>query len=167
MENIGDHEIGRFLAEQGLISEETFLRCMEAAERTGEKLIHILLKEGCVTEKQLLVRRICPECKAEERIPEHVLERTGIRRHPWAPAAFCRGTGCSWCQYTGYKGRIAISEMIFADDEIRELISAQASEPTLKKHLENRGFRTMADDGLRKVAQGITTLEEYLRVIHT
>src|SRR5690606_8517720 len=54
MENIGDHEIGRFLAEQGLISEETFLRCMEAAERTGEKLIHILLKEGCVTEKQLL-----------------------------------------------------------------------------------------------------------------
>lgn len=116
---------------------------------------------------QRLVRRICPECKTEERIPEHVLERTGIRRHPWAPSVFYRGIGCSWCQYTGYKGRIAISEMIFADDEVRELISAQASEPTLRKHLEKRGFRTMADDGLRKVAQGITTLEEYLRVIHS
>ncbi len=113
---------------------------------------------------QRLVRLICPAC-AYEYTPEkpHVdfveraLSRTGLR--------FMRGRGCARCQFSGFKDRIPIAELLVFDDQLRSIILEQPSTSTLKKFAVGRGMRTIMEDGLDKVAQGKTTLEEVFRVV--
>ncbi|MDH5484754.1 MAG: secretion system protein E, partial [Gammaproteobacteria bacterium] len=73
--------------------------------------------------------------------------------------------GCSECDNTGYKGRIAIIEVLRFDDEIDEMIAARETIGKIKKVLKRKGFETMADDAIRRVVEGITTLDEVSRVI--
>jgi general secretion pathway protein E len=96
---------------------------------------------------QRLVRKLCPLCKRPD--------DTGNRWHP---------VGCTACGMTGYKGRTGVYELMVADDEIRALIHSQASEARLFEVAQLDGMKTMRDDGDRLVAEGVTSLEEVLRV---
>ncbi|TBO29361.1 type II secretion system protein GspE [Aquabacterium lacunae] len=95
---------------------------------------------------QRLVRKLCPHCKRRD---------DAGRYHP---------VGCPECGMTGYKGRTGVYELMVADDEIRGLIHAQASEAKLFEVAQLSGMKTMRDDGDRLVAEGVTSLEEVLRV---
>ncbi|NBD19400.1 type II secretion system ATPase GspE [Aquabacterium fontiphilum] len=95
---------------------------------------------------QRLVRKLCVHCKRED------------DQGRWHPV------GCSECGMTGYKGRTGVYELMVADDEVRALIHAQASEAKLFEVAQLNGMKTMRDDGDRLVAQGVTSLEEVLRV---
>ncbi|MES2890294.1 MAG: type II secretion system ATPase GspE [Pseudomonadota bacterium] len=95
---------------------------------------------------QRLVRKLCPHCKRPD---------GEGRYHP---------VGCAHCGTTGYKGRTGVYELMMADDEVRSLIHARASENQVMKAAEQGGLRSMREDGERLVEEGITSLEEVLRV---
>ncbi len=108
---------------------------------------------------QRLVRRICPFCKTEYPISEDIKEEFGFNTdHLW------QGQGCEQCSNTGYRGRIAIFELLTINDEIREMITEKASSRELRERAIQTGMRTLREDGLLKVQRGITTLDEVLRV---
>lgn len=112
---------------------------------------------------QRLARKICPDCKESVSPKKGELERLGI---PGAPDTikFSRGRGCSNCKGSGYKGRVAIHEVLAADEGIRALISERAPASAIRDHAVQAGFIDMRLDGIRKIIKGITTLEEVLRV---
>ena len=82
-----------------------------------------------------------------------------------ATPAFREAVGCADCMGTGYRGRLGIYEMIPVDDEMRHLIVSGASVEEMKALARNQGHRFLRDDGLLKAWQGLTTVEEVLRVV--
>ena len=108
---------------------------------------------------QRLVRRLCPECKeAYEPTPE-ILEKTEITLE-----LLYRSKGCEHCSQTGYRGRIGIFEVIPIDERLSGLISKGATEQVIKDAAKEMGIKTLWEDGLKKVADGITSLEEVMAV---
>ena len=77
---------------------------------------------------------------------------------------FYRGTGCKSCKGTGYKGRAAINELLIPDDTIRKLINERVSAVELKEAAEKNNMKSLRKDGIEKAVNGITTLEEVMRV---
>jgi type IV pilus assembly protein PilB len=114
---------------------------------------------------QRLVGRPCPSCAVPEHPSAETIER--VRRTSRLPddGRWVVGKGCPACQQTGIKGRIAIHEVLEINDGMRELISSRASEPAIRNAAKKAGMRTLYEDGLEKAAQGLTTLEEVLRVV--
>jgi len=117
---------------------------------------------------QRLVRVICEKCK-EEYIPgKDVLKGLNIKANSNgnddAEVKLYRGKGCSFCKNTGYYGRTSIYELVVLDEEIRELIISKASSNIIKETAIKKGMKTLKDSGLEKALQGITTIEEVLRV---
>jgi len=116
---------------------------------------------------QRLVRVICEKCK-EEYIPEeYVLRGLNIEKelkNKKDKFTLFRGTGCSFCKNTGYYGRTSIYELIILDEEIKPLIVSKASSNVIKNLSIKKGMKTLKDSGLEKAIQGITTIEEVLRV---
>jgi len=109
---------------------------------------------------QRLVRVICDKCK-EEYIPSaELLKEFGL---PEA-TKFYKGRGCTKCKNTGFVGRIGIYELILLDSKIKDMITAKASAAEIKKAAINVGMSTLFQDGLEKVKNGLTTIEEVLRV---
>jgi len=111
---------------------------------------------------QRLVRRICPKCKQPYDPPERILSylrRVGVESQP-----LYRGTGCQSCRGSGYTGRIGIYEMLEVDDRFRAQINQDPSVGAMRQLFRESGRRTLFEDGLLKVKQGLTTLEEVLRV---
>ena len=109
---------------------------------------------------QRLVRKICPDCKTEREPDgeERELLGPGIRRIRY-------GTGCARCGYTGYRGRTAVHEVLAVDKTIRTMIAGGCREEEIASYAENiLGMRTLRDDLLRLVDQGITTAEELERL---
>jgi type IV pilus assembly protein PilB len=76
-----------------------------------------------------------------------------------------RGVGCAKCYMTGYYGRLAIQEVLVIDDTLRAMIARQRPLDELRQHINNQNFKTLMMDGLQKVMQGFTTLDELLKVI--
>jgi type IV pilus assembly protein PilB len=117
---------------------------------------------------QRLVRVICSKCKVIDENPDpyhlRMLDITSedIEKHP----AY-KGTGCSHCQGTGYRGRIAIFEMVEMNNEIRELAFTKAPTTELRRAAQASGMRTLRDDGKIKLFKGITTPEEVVRITQT
>ncbi len=112
---------------------------------------------------QRLVRRICPHCRVESPVPPAVrdkLEALGAQR---LDGQFYRGNGCDECRGTGYRGRIGIFELLPINPELRELILQKRSNAELKAAAQ-KTMVTMHQDALQKAAEGITALEEILRV---
>ncbi|MCX8069315.1 MAG: type II secretion system ATPase GspE, partial [Thermodesulfovibrionales bacterium] len=108
---------------------------------------------------QRLVRTICPECKisySPEKEELKYLNRDDIKLY--------RGKGCNGCSQTGYRGRIGIFELLLIDREMRNLITARKDAQVMKDYALSNGMTSLYNDGLSKVEQGITTLEEVLRV---
>jgi len=111
---------------------------------------------------QRLVRRICEHCKVEH-IPNSVEKAVFDKRYISIEKIY-KGTGCSRCLDTGYKGRIALHELFVLDDEIRSLLFNEASIFEIQKEAMKQGMIPLIDDGLLKVKAGITSLEEVLKV---
>ncbi|UNK16087.1 Flp pilus assembly complex ATPase component TadA [Paenibacillus sp. N3/727] len=111
---------------------------------------------------QRLVRRICQECKTihmPTNREQEIFENRGLQVDTIA-----RGKGCGACNMTGYKGRIAIHEILVIDDEIRRMIMNNRSIEEIRQIAVNKGTIFLLDDGLMKVKEGYTTTEEVLRV---
>jgi general secretion pathway protein E len=109
---------------------------------------------------QRLVRRLCPECRAPYEPPAS--ERAFFGKS--VPERLYRAVGCGACNFTGYKGRTGIYELMGVDDELRKLIHDTAPERELREHAVRHGMMRLREDGLRWVREGATSLDEVLRV---
>ncbi|WOE68939.1 GspE/PulE family protein [Hydrogenimonas thermophila] len=113
-------------------------------------------------EAQRLVRKICPHCKQPVEIPEHAIEEL----HQYLPEKyqFYKGKGCKECHSTGYIGREMISEVLRVDDTLSSLIAKEASKAEILEVASKNGYVSMIQDGINKVLNGTTTIDEVLRV---
>jgi len=108
---------------------------------------------------QRLVRRICPNCKQPVReIREGIAQY--LQRHDAHIEQIYHGAGCEKCRETGYSGRVGLYEMLTLDDDIRDVVTSNPSLMQLRRMCRERGMRTLQMDGLAKVAEGLTTVEE-------
>lgn len=114
---------------------------------------------------QRLVRSPCPSCSVPDSPSADAIEKAGGAGRLPANAKWIAGHGCEVCRQSGCKGRVAIHELLVVNDEIRELISRRASEHAIRKAARNAGMRTLLEDGILKAAQGLTTLEDVVRVV--
>ncbi|WP_084667137.1 GspE/PulE family protein [Thermanaeromonas toyohensis] len=112
---------------------------------------------------QRLVRLICPRCK-EPYAPEQSTSLYAFLGEEGEGRIFYRGRGCQDCNYTGYQGRTAIQEVLVMNEEIRTLVAAKAPATEIKKAAVAGGMVTLREDGLLKASQGLTTVEEVIRV---
>jgi type IV pilus assembly protein PilB len=111
---------------------------------------------------QRLVRKICPKCKEPYQVPEHMqkyVERTGV-----SPDQLFHGKGCEQCRGSGYLGRIGIYEFLLIDDVFRDMINKDPSVSSMRRVFHDSGMKSLFDDGITKVKNGLTTIEEVLRV---
>jgi type IV pilus assembly protein PilB len=115
---------------------------------------------------QRLVRVICEKCKEEYVPSEDILYGLKIkdRLNNDSKIKLYRGKGCSFCKNTGYYGRTSIYELIVLDEEIKSLIVTKASSNVINELALKNGMKTLKDSGMEKALQGITTIEEVLRV---
>ncbi|MEK6728155.1 MAG: GspE/PulE family protein [Candidatus Omnitrophota bacterium] len=110
---------------------------------------------------QRLERKVCPQCKEPIEIPKDFLNKIGFKEK----VVFYSAKGCKYCSNTGFYGRIAILEAILIDDTIREMVISKKSLDEIKNYaIEKKGMVTLRDDAFLKVKQGLTTLDEALRI---
>jgi type IV pilus assembly protein PilB len=112
---------------------------------------------------QRLVRRICTNCKIDDDVPPPALEQIGFTTDLASKVKPKKGTGCDKCNKTGYKGRVGLYEVMEITDELRELILVGASALELRRKAIEEGMITLRGSGLRKITEGVTTIEEVLR----
>ena len=112
---------------------------------------------------QRLVRRVCTNCKVDDAHAPPALEQVGFNKEDAAKVVPKKGSGCEKCNKTGYKGRVGLYEVMEITDELRELILVGASALELRRKAIEEGMITLRGSGLRKVKEGVTTLEEVLR----
>lgn len=114
---------------------------------------------------QRLIRVVCPHCKSPYGPQEQMIslwsekEKASLVR-----GQFCKGLGCEDCLQTGYLGRTGIFELLFIDDDIKDLTTKRAGSHVIKQVAVEKGMSTLREDGLRKAMAGETTLEEVCRV---
>jgi general secretion pathway protein E len=111
---------------------------------------------------QRLVRILCRECRVAAEADAAELREIGVRP-PDRPIQVFHAKGCAACNYTGYRGRVGIFELMLVDDDIRGLVSQNIDSKTIKQTATRKGMRTLRADGARKVLQGITSVAEVLR----
>ena len=113
---------------------------------------------------QRLIRRLCPDCKQCVEANSEQMAQLGL-----GFAAFekiYQPIGCEKCLHTGYRGRTGIYELMIIDDDVRECIYKRESAGVIKKVAQESNMTTLRMDGLRKVEEGVTSLEEVMRVAH-
>ncbi len=113
---------------------------------------------------QRLIRRLCDHCKSPYYAESHEMQLIGSPPEGVRTVLF-RPTGCERCDFQGYRGRIAIMELLRIDSGIDELIARRATMHEIRTRALEQGFITLADDGMRRVLNGTTSLEELGRVI--
>jgi len=112
---------------------------------------------------QRLVRRLCKHCRQPYEPNE--AERRLLGNRAGEAQRIYRAVGCDHCDYQGYRGRLAIMELLKIDPEIDEMMANRATARELLRRALAKGFRTLADDGVRRVLDGSTSLEELMRVV--
>jgi general secretion pathway protein E len=113
---------------------------------------------------QRLVRTLCPHCKEETEIDE---ETWNALVKPWKaakPKKIFKPVGCIECRNTGFMGRMGVYEMFTFDENVKDKIKEHVNMPELKKAAMQEGMRPLRLSGAQKVAAGLTTVEEVLRV---
>ena len=113
---------------------------------------------------QRLVRAVCPDCRQPSKPTKKELDELSITPELASKHTIYRPQGCPECWNTGYRGRTGIYEILPIDDKLRGLISKNADGSMLKKAAIQRGMKTLREDGALKVLNGITTIEEVMRV---
>jgi type IV pilus assembly protein PilB len=114
---------------------------------------------------QRLVRRLCTACRRQYTPEADTLRTLNITEAEAAQFVFYRATGCEECNHTGYRGRIALYEVMRVSDKVRRLIAQKVGEDIVRDAAVGAGMITLGEDGLAKVKAGITTAEELLRVV--
>ncbi|MBU2500297.1 Flp pilus assembly complex ATPase component TadA, partial [bacterium] len=115
---------------------------------------------------QRLLRRVCPSCRTD-----HVLTPDEIRRLGYDPKdvrrlVFARGTGCQDCRFLGYKGRVAVFELLILNEQVKDaLIQRRASYDIRRISIETTGLVSLLEDGIFKASQGLTSFEEIIRML--
>ncbi|MBS1197547.1 MAG: type secretion system protein [Proteobacteria bacterium] len=112
---------------------------------------------------QRLVRTLCPHCKKAD--VANAIELQLLQPAPGEELTLYRPVGCPICEFQGYKGRMTIVELLKFDGGLDELITQHASLRVLSDHARERGFISMAEDGMRRVREGVTTVDEVSRVV--
>jgi len=113
---------------------------------------------------QRLARKICKECRTKLPSAEKVLVDLGVPPAEAAKMEVFKGSGCATCGGTGYKGRIALYEVMPFSEPVKELVLNGASSAEIKRAAIREGMKTLRMSGITKVAEGVTTIEEILRV---
>jgi LuxR family maltose regulon positive regulatory protein len=112
---------------------------------------------------QRLVRRICLECREEIEPTDDMLGELQIKRQDIGDRKFFRGSGCSSCNNTGYKGRVGLFELMVVDDEIRNMIMRNDTADLIREKAQSKGMVLLRDAGINFIFQGLTTIEEVIR----
>lgn len=113
---------------------------------------------------QRLVRRLCVKCKKEYRPPLELLRNVGLTQELAKDIVFYTAVGCEECNNTGYKGRLALFEIMEMSSEIAKLTMARADTSQVRRQAVKDGMTLLLDDGIRRIKQGATTIEEVLSV---
>ena len=113
---------------------------------------------------QRLIRRLCPHCKTPYQAEAHEARLLGGDAHAPRPIIFRPG-GCERCEFQGYRGRLAIMEILRVNADLDELIARRSTAREIRQLAQSQGFVALADDGLRRVLDGSTSLEELGRVV--
>jgi len=115
---------------------------------------------------QRLVRRICENCKSAETTPRESVAQY-LAKHNTSVAQTYRGVGCEKCRNTGYSGRVGIYEMLEMNDDMRDRVTSAPSLMDLRRACHESGMKSLREDGLLKVAAGLTTVDEIARATET
>ena len=109
---------------------------------------------------QRLLRRVCPDCKEEQKPPAELLKKLNLDKN----TVFYQGKGCKRCFNTGYKGRLGITEILVLSPKVKELVLKQVQEHVIKVAARSEGMKTLREAGIRKALEGLTTIAEVIRV---
>lgn len=113
---------------------------------------------------QRLVRKICPHCRDQREFKKDIMDRLGVKTTD-LPEKFDYGTGCDRCSHTGYIGRTGLYEVFLMNSQFRHFLTTDYHESRLLEEAKSLGMETLLEDGIRKVVDGVTTLDELLRVL--
>jgi general secretion pathway protein E len=114
---------------------------------------------------QRLVRKLCLHCKEAYQVTELLITELRLRRYqPAGDIVLYKPKGCAACNQMGYRGRMAIIEFLPMTDAVRKLIMAHAEAGKIQKLAIEEGMQTLYENGLTKVLEGVTTIEEIMRV---
>ncbi len=111
---------------------------------------------------QRLVRRVCPQCREQIEPSEDTIMQFRISGYEPDGKPFFRGRGCEHCNNTGYKGRVGLFELMIIDDDLRDMIMANASIDAMRDAAKQKGMVPLRDAGINYMHQGVTTAEEVL-----
>jgi type II secretory ATPase GspE/PulE/Tfp pilus assembly ATPase PilB-like protein len=114
---------------------------------------------------QRLVRKLCVHCKQPYQPSDLESRLFGVDSRAEAPPVY-KATGCDKCDHQGYSGRLALMEMLKFDVQIDEMVARKATVREITQVASEQGFKPLADDGLRRILDGITSLDEVSRVIN-
>jgi type IV pilus assembly protein PilB len=109
---------------------------------------------------QRLVRRLCPKCKLPAKMPDDIAAHYNIQKRD-----IFKAKGCEFCRNTGYTGRVAIHELLLMDQNIKQIIVKNGNSEDIKNQGKKTGMRTLLEDGLDKVQEGITSIEEVMSCV--
>jgi len=112
---------------------------------------------------QRLVRTVCKKCRVAYEPREAVLAELGLTKEDTMGRPFYYGKGCLECNETGYKGRKGLYELLTLSEPIRELVNLRAPSGVIRAKAQELGLRTLRQDGIRNVLDGLTTVEEVLK----
>ena len=113
---------------------------------------------------QRLVRRVCKDCAEPCQLDTDLVRQCGVSLEDYPDAMFRKGRGCEACRQTGYRGRVALYEILPFSNPIQELTNCRASSAEIKRKGRELGMKTLREAGWRQVCRGHTTLEEVMRV---
>jgi type IV-A pilus assembly ATPase PilB len=113
---------------------------------------------------QRLVRLICPDCKEMYQPDANVIREFGYDAEEYSGVSFYRGRGCDACNYTGYRGRSAIHEVMLMSESIKHLVLQKAPSEKIQEQARLEGMKTLREDGWQKVLRGTTTIVEVARI---
>ena len=112
---------------------------------------------------QRLVRRVCTKCREEAKVSNSMLRDLGMKPEDLEGKTFFKGVGCDTCNNTGYKGRIALFELMVMNDTLRDMVLANVSTDELRDEARKHGMLPLREFGISVAADGITTLDEVIR----
>lgn len=139
------------------------------APSTVERLVNMGIERFLLTSStnlilaQRLIRRICGECRVEADVSEEAMKSLEVPRGLWNGFRSYRGTGCQNCNQTGYRGRVAIYELMPLTEELKRLVLKGADGLQIKAAAISQGMKTLRMSAIQKVREGITTIEETVR----
>lgn len=112
---------------------------------------------------QRLLRTICSDCRESYEPSEAIISQLGLSPHELGDKSFYTGAGCDRCGHSGYRGRKGLYELLDVNDTLRDMITERAPTVVLRQKAIEMGMRTLRDDGLRNIYDGLTTIEEVLK----